>query len=97
MVTLAHSRAEWASIAEALVASGTAAPRGLADRVRALVAEAAADRPDRRYALHLDEQGATAVRAAHRAVATPAGGEMQAAVLVEEAEAIVREHQRRPG
>ena len=97
MVRLTHTRAEWVAIAHELEAPhGVAAPPGLADRLRALLREAPADWPDQEYALELDAGSADAVRAAHASL-TGSGdaAERQRAASVAEAEAIVRDHQRR--
>jgi hypothetical protein len=97
MPRLVHSQADWLAIAHELAAPHHAdAPPGLVERVHALLREAPAEWPDQLYALELDAGGAEAVRAARAAVAghDPRAGQRSASIS--EAEAIVRDHQRRP-
>ena len=96
MPRLSHTYDEWRAIATELAAPGhDLAPPGLLERVRALLREAPADWHGQVYVLELDEGSADAVRAAQAALAgrDPAAG--QRAASVAEAEAIVRDHQRR--
>ena len=97
MVRLTLTRAEWLVVAHELSAPGrAAAPPGLVQRIGALLGQAPGDWPDEPYALELDSGSAEAVRGA---LASLAGGHPNAgqrAASVAEAEAVVRDHQRRP-
>lgn len=98
MPRLTHTRAEWLAVADELAGSHrAAAPPGLAERVRAMLREVPADWPDQAATLELDEGSAAAVRALLAALAgrDPAAGQRSASVA--EAEAVVRNHQRRRG
>ena len=97
MPRLAHSHAEWLAIVRELAAPHqAAAPPGLVERVRALLRQAPDDWHDQIYALELDEGSAEAVRIAHAALAGRDPNARQRSASVGEAEAIVRNHQRRP-
>jgi uncharacterized protein YgfB (UPF0149 family) len=96
MPRLTFTHAEWLAIAHELEAPhGVAAPPGLLERVRALLHQASAEWTDQSYALELDAGSADAVRAARAALAGPDPVAGQRAASVAEAEAIVRDHQRR--
>ena len=95
MPRLTHTRAEWLAVADELAAPHrSAAPPGLEERVRTLLAKVPAGWPDQLATLELDEGSADAVRAVLAALAgdDPAAGQRSASVA--EAEAIVRDHQR---
>ena len=96
MPRLTHTRDEWMAVADELAAPHRAAPPGLEERVRALLREVPAGWSDQLATLELDEGSAEAVRVvlADLAGRDPAAGQRSASVA--EAEAIVRDHQRRP-
>lgn len=96
MPRLTHPLAEWIAVARELGAPGRmTSPPGLADRIRALVAHAPGGWPEQQYALELDDAGAEAVAAIHAALTGRDPGIWQRTASVAEADAIVREHQRR--
>ena len=95
MPRLVQSHAEWLAIARELNGSH-AAPPGLAERVAALLRQAPSGWPDQLYALELDEGSAEAVRAIHAALAGGDPNAGQRSATVAEAEAVIRDHQRRP-
>lgn len=98
MPRLTHTRDEWRAVADELAAPHRlAAPPGLEQRVRALLREVPADWPDQYATLELDEGSAEAVRTVLASLAgrDPAAGQRSASLA--EAEAIVRDHQRRDG
>ena len=97
MPRLVHSHAEWLAIARELVAPHRPpAPPGLVERVHALLRQAPDGWPDQLYALELDAGGADAVRAAQSALGGRHPNAGQRSASLAEAEAIVRDHQRRP-
>jgi hypothetical protein len=88
---------EWRAVARELAASHTiAAPPGLLERVRELLTQAHDGWVDHAIALELDEGSAETVRALYRALTgtDPAAGQRSASV--DEADDIIRNHQRRP-
>ena len=96
MVRLTLTRAEWLALAHELGAPHrTLAPPGLLERVRALLREAPAEWPDQRYTVELDATCADAARAALAVVTGCHPGTDQRGATLAEAEAIVRDHQRR--
>ena len=96
MVRLTLTREDWLAVAHELTAPHRApAPPGLIERVRALLREAPADWPDQLYTVELDAACAEAVRAAQAAVTGSQPGADQRGATLAEAEAIVRDHQRR--
>lgn len=96
MPRLTHTLAEWIAIAQELASPGRAvAAPGLAERVAALVAQAPERWPEQPYALELDEACAAEIRAVLAALAGGDPHERQRAASVDEAAAIVRDHQRR--
>lgn len=96
MPRIVLSLQEWQTVARELAADhNVTAPPGLVERVQALLAQAHNGWPDQPFGLELDEGGAEAVQAAHRSLGgnDPAAGQRSASVA--EADAIVRDHQRR--
>lgn len=97
MPRLTHTLAEWMAIAKELRAPNRAAALpGLAERVQDLLAQAPDGWPEQSYTLELDDACAESVRAVHAALAGSDPAAWQRAASVAEADAIVREHQRRP-
>ena len=96
MVRLTLTRADWLAVAHELTAPHRAsAPPGLIERVRALLREAPADWPDQLYTVELDPSSAEAVRAALGVITGSQPDADQRGASLAEAEAIVRDHQRR--
>ena len=97
MPRLVYNHAEWVAIAHELAgAHRLAAPPGLVERVRDLLREAPADWPDQIYAIELDAGSAEAVAAAHAALGGLDPHADRRSTSVDEAAAIIRDHQRRP-
>ena len=97
MPRIVLSLEEWRAVAWELAATHTvAAPPGLSERVEALLTQAHDGWVDHAVALELDEGSAEIVRSVHRSITgtDPAAGQRSASV--DEADAIVRDHQRRP-
>ena len=96
MPRIALSLAEWRAVAHELEAKHTeAAPPGLAERVREMLAQAQKEWPDQPLALELDEGSAEAVRAVHAALSGVDRHAGQDAASVTEAMRIISDHQRR--
>jgi len=96
MPRITHTLAEWIAIAQELGAPGRkAATPGLAERIRALVEQAPDGWPEQMYALELDDAGARAVGGVQSALTGSDPGVWQRTASVAEADAIVRDHQRR--
>lgn len=97
MPRIVLSLAEWQNIARELAAAHTiTAPPGLSERVQAMLTHAYDGWPDQPFALELDEGGAEAVQAIHRALTggdDPGAGQRSASVA--EADKIIRDHQSR--
>jgi hypothetical protein len=90
------SVADWRAVAHELAGSHTeAAPPGLAERVREMLAQAPKEWPDQPLALELDDASAEAVRAVHAALSGEDRHAGQGAASVAEAMRIVQDHQRR--
>lgn len=88
--------AEWREVAHELAGKHSeAAPPGLAERVRAMLAQAPQAWPDQAFALELDEGSAEAVRAVHAALSGEDRHAGQDAASVAEAMRIIHDHQRR--
>jgi hypothetical protein len=97
MPRIVLSLEEWRAVARELAAAHTiAAPPGLSERVRALLTQAHDGWVDHAVALELDEGNAEIVRSIYRTLmgTDPAAGQRSASV--DEADDIVRNHQRRP-
>ncbi len=98
MPRLTQTRAEWLAVADELAGTRrAAAPPGLAERVRALLRGVPAGWPDEPATLELDEGSAEAVRAVLAALAGRDLAAGQRSASLEEAVAIVRDHQRGRG
>lgn len=96
MPRLTHTLAEWIAIAQELAAPRRdAVPSGLAERIRALVEQAPEGWPEQMYALELDDAGAEAVAGVQSALTGSDPDVWQRTASVAEADAIVRDHQRR--
>ncbi|MBA3416077.1 MAG: hypothetical protein H0U10_12715 [Chloroflexia bacterium] len=96
MPRLTHTLAEWIAIAQELTAPRPdAVPSGLAERIRALVAQAPEGWPEQVYALELDDAGAAAVAGVQSSLTGSDPDIWQRTASVAEADAIVRDHQRR--
>lgn len=102
MPRLTQTRAEWLAVADELAAANRAdaapvpvVPPGLEERVRDLLRDVPADWPEQTATLELDAGGAAAIRAVLATLAgrDPAAGQRSASVT--EADAIIRDHQRR--
>jgi hypothetical protein len=97
MPRIVLSLEEWRAVARELAAAHTiAAPPGLSERMRELLAQAHDGWIDHAVALELDEGSAEIVRAIHRGLAGTDSNAGQRSASVAEADAIVRDHQRRP-
>lgn len=96
MPRLTHSLAEWIAIGREVASPERGAvPPGLAERIRALVEQAPDGWPEQHYALELDDACAEAVARIHAALTGRDPSVWQRAASVAEADAIVRDHQRR--
>ncbi|CAA9547769.1 MAG: hypothetical protein AVDCRST_MAG59-1430 [uncultured Thermomicrobiales bacterium] len=96
MPRLTHTLAEWIAIAQELTAPRPAAvPAGLAERIRALVEQAPEGWPEQMYALELDDASAAAVAGIQSTLTGSDPDVWQRTASVAEADAIVRDHQRR--
>lgn len=102
MPRVTQTRAEWLAVADELAAAaqadapaGSAVPPGLEERIRALLRDVPADWPEQTATLEIDEGGAAAIRAVLATLAgrDPEAGQRSASVA--EADAIIRDHQRR--
>ena len=96
MPRIVLSLEEWRAVARELAAAHTiAAPPGLSERIQALLTQAHDGWVDQTIALELDEGSAAIVQSVYRALTgtDPAAGQRSASV--DEADAIVRDHQRR--
>jgi hypothetical protein len=94
MARIVLTRATWRTVAHELAAAHTeVAPRGLLDRIAALLAQAPREWPDQAFALELDEASAEVVRAVHAALVGEERGAGQRAASVAEAMQIIRNHQ----
>ena len=97
MPRIVLSLEEWRSVARELTAEHTiAAPPGLSERVQALLMQAHDGWVDHAVALELDEGSAEIVRSVHRALTGTEPNDGQRSASVDEADMIVRNHQRRP-
>ena len=97
MPRIVLSLEEWRAVARELVAAHTiAAPPGLSERVRELLAQAHDGWVDHAVALELDEGSAEFVRSIHRTLTGIDPNAGQRTASVDEADDIIRDHQRRP-
>jgi hypothetical protein len=97
MPRIVLSLEEWRAVARELDAAHTiAAPPGLSERVRALITQAHDGWVDHAVALELDEGSAETVRSVHRSLTGTDPDAGQRSASVDEADDIIREHQRRP-
>jgi hypothetical protein len=97
MPRIVFSLQEWRAIARELAAAHTiAAPPGLSERVGALLTQAHDGWVDHAVALELDEGSAQIVRSIHRTLTGTDPAAEQRSASVDEADDIVRQHQRRP-
>ena len=96
MPRIVLSLSEWRVVAHELEGKHTAAaPPGLAERVREMLAQAPQEWPDQVFALELDDGSAEAVRAVRAALSGEDRHAGQDAASVAEAMRIIRDHQRR--
>ncbi len=96
MARVCYSLAEWIAIAQELGAPRPdPVPAGLVERIRALVDHAPDGWPEQMYALELDDAGAMTVAEVQAALTGKDPGVWQRTSSVAEADAIVRDHQRR--
>ncbi len=97
MPRIVLSLEEWRAVARELAAAHTiAAPPGLSERVRALLTQAHDGWVDHAVALELDEGSAEIVRSIYRTLTGMDPAAEQRSASVDEADDIVRQHQRRP-
>ena len=97
MPRIVLSLEEWRAVARELDAAHTiAAPPGLSERVRALLTQAHDGWVDHAVALELDDGSAEIVRSIHRTLTGMDAAAEQRSASVDEADDIVRQHQRRP-
>ena len=96
MPRIVLSLEEWRAVARELAATHTIdAPPGLSERVQALLTQAHDGWVDQAVALELDEGSAEIVRSVHRALTGMDPDAGQRSASVDEADRIVRDHQRR--
>jgi len=97
MPRIVLSLEEWRAVGRELMAAHTvAAPPGLSERVQALLTQAHDGWVDHAVALELDEGSAEAVLSVHRALTGMDPNAGQRSASVDEADMIVRDHQRHP-
>ena len=97
MPRIVLSLEEWRAVARELAAAHTiAAPPGLSERVQALLTQAHDGWVDHAVALELDEGSAEIVRSIHRPFTGTDPNAGQRTASVDEADDIIRDHQRRP-
>ncbi len=97
MPRIVLSLEEWRAVARELDAAHTiAAPPGLSERVQALLMQAHDGWVDHAVALELDEGSAEIIRSVHRTLTGTDPDAGQRTASVDEADAIIRDHQRRP-
>ncbi len=97
MPRIVLSLKEWRAVDRELAAAHTvAAPPGLLERVRALLTQAHDGWVDHAVALELDEGSAQFVRSVHRTLTGTDPDAGQRTASVDEADDIIRDHQRRP-
>jgi hypothetical protein len=97
MVRLVYSRPEWQAIAQELGSPAhRQAPPGVAERITTMLAESPDEWDDQRLTLELDDAVAAAVRAVHSRLAESRPKTGQQIASVDEANAIIRQHQQRP-
>ncbi len=97
MPRIVLSLEEWRAVARELDAAHTiAAPPGLSERVQALLTQAHDGWIDQTLALELDEGSAEIVDSIHRSITGADANAGQRSASVDEADAIIRDHQRRP-
>jgi hypothetical protein len=97
MPRIVLSLEEWRAVDRELAAAHTgAAPPGLLERVRALLTQAHDGWVDHAVALELDEGSAQFVRSVHRTLTGTDSDAEQRTASVDEANDIIRDHQRRP-
>ncbi len=88
---------EWRDVAKEVAAAHTAAaPPGLSERIQALLTQAHDGWVDHAVALELDEGSAEIVHAVHRSLTGTDPSRGQRSASIDEADKIIRDHQRRP-
>src|SRR5919107_195082 len=96
MPRIVFSLEEGREVARELAAAHTiAAPPGLSERVQALLTQAHDGWVDHAVALELDEGSAEIVRSIRRTVTGTDPAAEQRSASIDEADAIIRDHQRR--